>query len=454
MQTLSQTAALAASRVPSGVQRLGKRRMLLLAVAPALAWAPALQALPRAPLLRLQPPVHVTMSVLSDDPWATYAVLTAAGAAGLRLGTTTAIGRVLSGPILTMLLTFSAASTGLLPPAAAAVQEAQALSVRLATPVLLFGADLRAVARRAGRLLPAFLLGTLGTFLGALIAIGLLRAPLASSLGADGLKVAMALAAKNVGGGINFVAVAGALGLAPLPMAAGLAADNLMALIYFPLCAFLGRSDADPYGGGAEDSAAPATAAGSQSAASQSAESQSAEAAEPQPVGASELSAALAVGVAAIAIARWRSPAGYDLPLASFLAVAAATALPQYVKPLAQAGERLGTVCLYIFFATAGWTGGALGAFLSGGLVLLGFLAILYSVHLGIMRAAWSAGLFPRPVMLTASNANIGGPATACALAVAKGWEGLVTPALLVGNLGYALATPIALLLYRCLSLR
>ena len=57
----------------------------------------------------------------------------------------------------------------------------------------------------------------------------------------------------------------------------------------------------------------------------------------------------------------------------------------------------------------------------------------------------------PLPLLLTASNANIGGPATACALAVGCGWEGLKTPALLVGNLGYAIATPLALLFYSCL---
>ena len=38
-----------------------------------------------------------------------------------------------------------------------------------------------------------------------------------------------------------------------------------------------------------------------------------------------------------------------------------------------------------------------------------------------------------------ASNANIGGPTTAAALAIAKGWEELVVPALLVGTFGYVI---------------
>ena len=38
-----------------------------------------------------------------------------------------------------------------------------------------------------------------------------------------------------------------------------------------------------------------------------------------------------------------------------------------------------------------------------------------------------------------ASNANIGGPTTAAAMAIAKGWNHMVVPAMLVGSLGYIL---------------
>jgi uncharacterized membrane protein len=46
-----------------------------------------------------------------------------------------------------------------------------------------------------------------------------------------------------------------------------------------------------------------------------------------------------------------------------------------------------------------------------------------------------------------ASNANVGGPTTAAAMALAKEWKRLVLPALLVRILGYTTATPIALAL-------
>jgi uncharacterized membrane protein len=53
----------------------------------------------------------------------------------------------------------------------------------------------------------------------------------------------------------------------------------------------------------------------------------------------------------------------------------------------------------------------------------------------------------PLPEVLMASNANIGGPATAAALADAMGWPQLRTPGLLVGQLGNVIATGLALAL-------
>ena len=43
--------------------------------------------------------------------------------------------------------------------------------------------------------------------------------------------------------------------------------------------------------------------------------------------------------------------------------------------------------------------------------------------------------------IILASNANIGGPTTAVAMAVSKGWSKLIGPVLLVGTLGYVIGT-------------
>lgn len=48
-------------------------------------------------------------------------------------------------------------------------------------------------------------------------------------------------------------------------------------------------------------------------------------------------------------------------------------------------------------------------------------------------------------VLLTASNANVGGPATAAAMAAARGWSSMIRPAMLTGSLGYAVGTAIGI---------
>ena len=59
--------------------------------------------------------------------------------------------------------------------------------------------------------------------------------------------------------------------------------------------------------------------------------------------------------------------------------------------------------------------------------------------------AALCKGALWLQALLTASNAAIGGPGTAAAMAQGRGWASQVTPALLTGSLGYAVGTPIGL---------
>lgn len=54
--------------------------------------------------------------------------------------------------------------------------------------------------------------------------------------------------------------------------------------------------------------------------------------------------------------------------------------------------------------------------------------------------------------LVLASNANVGGPTTASAMAVNKNWRALVLPALLTGVFGFAIATQIGVLVFQLLT--
>jgi uncharacterized membrane protein len=100
---------------------------------------------------------------------------------------------------------------------------------------------------------------------------------------------------------------------------------------------------------------------------------------------------------------------------------------------------------LFVFFATAGAAGGALEKAFSHP-ALFAYLFFLYAVHLlGMFLVGKKLLRFTTKELLVASNANVGGPATAGALAAGKNWTELVVPGMLVGNLGNAIGTFVGL---------
>jgi uncharacterized membrane protein len=262
-------------------------------------------------------------------------------------------------------------------------------------------------------------------------------------MGADGLKIAAALMAKNIGGGLNYVAVCRSLDASANAVAAGLCVDNIFALIYFPITSALaaGRDDVGENCGDIDDDVNVVEQ-------------------EQGKISAESISAALTIG----AMATWmgESIGGQSgaLPLATCATILFTIICPKIASSLSSTGEALGTSLLYLFFATAGAPGLAVAdsvkkAFLPIGL----FLSLLYGIHGSVLVGARmfmlrqrrnndgdsfiesnESSLLPQR-LLVASSAAIGGPATAAALAKANKWNSLVAPSLIVGNLGYALAT-------------
>ena len=90
--------------------------------------------------------------------------------------------------------------------------------IPLAVPLLLFDSDLKRVLRDTGTVLAAFGVGAAATVLGTIVTFPLL--PLQSLGPGVGWKVACALAARHIGGAINFVAVAETLNLRPSTVSA------------------------------------------------------------------------------------------------------------------------------------------------------------------------------------------------------------------------------------------
>jgi uncharacterized membrane protein len=166
----------------------------------------------------------------------------------------------------------------------------------------------------------------------------------------------------------------------------------------------------------------------------------------------STISVAIAVASTLVSIGKigtkFLLPMGTSaLPLTSTITVVAATIFPKFFTQIRTAGTAIGILFIQMFFAASGASGSIALVFQQApSLFVFSILqiAIHFVVLLGLGR-----GILKLPIneLYLASNANVGGPTTAAAMAQAKNWTRLVLPALLVGILGYATATGIALAL-------
>jgi len=317
--------------------------------------------------------------------------------------------------------------------------------IPLAVPMLLFDSDLKRVVSDTGSLLLAFGVGAVATVVGTLVAFPLL--PLTSMGPGVGWRVACALAARHIGGAINFVAVAETLNISGSAVSAAIAADNVVVALYFAFLFAMSKEGDDE-----EEVKEPKQSTTTTTTTEKELEtiSNSSELEYADPINLSSLAIAIAVASTLVSAGRgltkWILPQGTSaLPLISLLTVVAATVRPLFFSRIRASGTALGIIFIQMFFATSG-AAGSLKLVLQQAPSLFLFSALQIAVHY-VTLVGLGRGLFRLPFreLYLASNANVGGPTTAAAMAQAKQWKRLVLPALLVGILGYATATAIAL---------
>ncbi|XP_066377779.1 uncharacterized protein [Miscanthus floridulus] len=381
-----------------------------------------------SPRLRhaLRPPAAAaTVAIAPGDHWGNWAFLLSAAAFGTWAEENTSWGATLSGALVSIMAGLAATAVGLVTPGAPAHDAVMEYLLPAAVPLLLLGADLRRVVRTTGDLLKAFLLGSVATVIGTTVAYLLI--PM-RSLGQDSWKIAAALMGSYIGGAVNYVAISEALGLTPSVLAAGVAADNLISALYFmALFSLASNIPAEPK---------TATASPQKDG-------------EPDEGGGGRLfvlngGAAVALSFiickAGSAMAARLGLQGGTLPCVTALVVFLATAFPGPLGRLAPAGESLALILMQLFFAVVGANGNVVDAVTRAPSVFA-FALVQVSVHLAVVLAAGRIMGIDRKPLLIASNANVGGPTTAAAMATAKGWTSLVVPGILVGIFGISIAT-------------
>lgn len=350
-----------------------------------------------------------------------------------------------SGAIIALLGAMVLSNLKIIPTDAPAYDSVWTYVVPLAIPMLLFKSDLRKIWRESGKLIIIFLISSIGTVIGALIGFSLLSAHI------PGLReVAAMMTGSYIGGSVNFSAMASAFSVSKELSSAAVVADNLLMALYFfvlitiPTINFFRKNYKHPYMDQLESS--------------EHKEGQTIAASywERKEVSLKDIAFAFASSVAIVAfsvalesaVKAFGESLGGDLGkiIALFgnkylfittITMILATLFPKFLGEIRGAQE-IGTFLIYIFFVVIGVPASILVIVTKAPLLLL-FCAIMVAMNMVMTFVGGKLFGFTLEEIILASNANIGGPTTAVAMAISKGWGELVGPIMMVGTLGYVL---------------
>lgn len=352
-----------------------------------------------------------------------------------------------SGAIIALVGAIILSNTGIIPFDSPVYDAVWAFMIPLAIPLLLFHVNFKKIWQESGRLLIIFLLSSIGTVAGTILSFFILKEyiPYLDKIGGM-------MSASYVGGGVNFAAMSAKFETPGEMVSATIVADNLMMALYFiilmliPTLTFFRKRFSTPH----VDEVERATNNGEGQTLAENFWKR-------KDISLKDI--ALSIGTAFFLVivsfklaelfGSW-IPSGEDASFAinllaglfgdKYLVLTTITFMalaffPKYFESI-NGSQELGTFLIYLFFVVIGIPA-SISLILKNAPLLLIFVAIIVAINMIISLVAGKLFKYDLEEILLVSNANIGGPTTAAAMAIAKGWTNLIGPILVVGTLGY-----------------
>lgn len=381
-----------------------------------------------------------------ENTWALWAILTGISALSIWLEQKYKWAGKITGCVLALLFAMILANLRIIPVSAPTYDIVWDYVVPLAIPLLLYNANIKKIWKESGRLLVVYLVSGIGTVLGSILAFEVLKDKIPELY-----KAAAMMTGTYTGGSVNLVAMADAFHASSELVSTSVVADNLLMALYFfvliaiPTMNFFLKRYKHPIIDQVEKEG----------------ESGEGKTKAAQFWGAKEISLkdiAFAVAISFIIVSISVEISGFFakvIPTGNLglnllngllgnkylimttITMIVATVFSDFFENI-RGSQEIGTFLIYIFFTVIG-APASIPLIITKSPLLLVFCAIIVFTNMVFTFLAGKMFKFNLEEMIIASNANVGGPTTSAAMAIAKGWDKLIVPALLVGTLGYVI---------------
>lgn len=390
-----------------------------------------------------------TTLISADNTWALMAITCGWVAISIWAEQTFKFASKISGAIIALIGALALTNLKIIPTSAPWFDDIiWGYVVPLAIPLLLMQCDVRKIWRESGKLLIIYLIGSCGTAIAAVVAYKIFQGKIPYLEGIAGM-----MTGSYIGGGVNFATLSKTFDIPGEMVAATTVADNcLMAFYFFVLVAipgigFFRKHYKHPHLDEVESVGI-----------SEEAKTQASAYWERKPISLRDIAIDFAISAIIVCVSKIVAgflgqviPAegivlkmingllGNEYLIMTTVAMLVATFFSKQVEKTSGTQE-IGTYLIYLFFFVIG-VPASIPQILREAPLLFVFCAIMVLINMLVCFVFGKLFRFNLEDIILASNANIGGPTTAAAMAISKGWIKLVGPIMLIGTLGYIIGT-------------
>ncbi|MGN1032526.1 MAG: DUF819 domain-containing protein [Intestinibacter sp.] len=383
--------------------------------------------------------------ISADNTWVLWAFLCGWAAISIVLEQKYEWAARLTGVIIALIGALVLSNLKIIPTESPVYDSVWTYVVPLAVTLLLYQCDIKKIWKESGKLLIIYLLSAIGTMIGAVIGFYLLADKIPYLA-----EVSAMMTGSYIGGSANLAAMSVAFNVPGDVISAAVVSDNLLMALYFfvliaiPSIGFFRKHFSHPH---VDEFEKTEVKEGETSAASYWSRKDISLKDIALCVGSAfaivSISNALAsffassIPTSNAFLAILNTLFGNQYLIITTLTMICATVFSELFSNLGGAQE-IGTYLIYIFFVVIG-VPASIQSIIQNSPLLLVFCFIMVFMNMIVTFICAKLFKFNLEDAILASNACIGGPTTAAAMAVSKGWTKLIAPIMLIGILGYVI---------------